>query len=165
MGFVEHLCNCSPKMRTKEFKNYISILTIANYRNWLMMNWLMHLHSPITRKRDGGVILWTNPNPLRSWLFSKFSGWPLTSSYVNLLLVRSHQGEIFNVKRLINNVTRVRVESRSCNHGRRKNDALTLSVTRPTRCFTLLKFLVSNRRAPYCGRPRGGLRDNGARDR
>ena len=37
----------------------------------------------------------------------------LTSSYVNLLLVRSHQAEIIIVKRLIqgrNNVTRVRVE-------------------------------------------------------
>ena len=95
--------------------------------------------------------------------FPSFPVETLTSSHVNLLLVRSHQGEIFNVKRLINNVTRVRVESRSCDHGRRKNDALTLSATPPTRYFTLLKLLVSNRSAPYCLRPRGGLRDNGAR--
>ena len=59
----------------------------------------------------------------------------MTSSQVNLLLVRSHQAEIIIVKRLIqgrNNVTRVRVEPRSCDRGRRKNDAFTLSATLPT---------------------------------
>ena len=33
--FVENLCNYNPKMRPKNCKNYISILAIANYRNWL----------------------------------------------------------------------------------------------------------------------------------
>ena len=43
---------------------------------------------------------------------------------LNLLLVRSHQEEIVIVKRFIqerNNVTRVRLEPRSCNQGRRKD--------------------------------------------
>ena len=51
---------------------------------------------------------------------------------VNLLLVLSHQAEIIIVKRLIqrcNNVTRVRVEPRPFDQGRRKNDAFTHSAT------------------------------------
>ena len=47
---------------------------------------------------------------------------------LNLLLVRSHHAEIIIVKRLIegrNNVTRVRVEPRPFDQGRRKNDAFT----------------------------------------
>ena len=32
---VEYLCNRSSKIRIKIFKNFISILTIVNYRNWL----------------------------------------------------------------------------------------------------------------------------------
>ena len=54
---------------------------------------------------------------------------------LNLLLVRSHQAEIIIVKRLIqgrNNVTRVRVEPRSFDQGRRTNDASTHSATLPT---------------------------------
>ena len=54
---------------------------------------------------------------------------------LNLLLVRSHQAEIIIVKRLIqvrNNATRVRVEPRSFDHSRRKNDAFTHSATLPT---------------------------------
>ena len=42
------------------------------------------------------------------------------------------------VKRLIqgsNNVTRVRVEPRSFNQGRRKNDAFTISATLPTKIW------------------------------
>ena len=31
-AFVEYLCNHSLKMRIKNFENYISILTIVNYR-------------------------------------------------------------------------------------------------------------------------------------
>ena len=45
---------------------------------------------------------------------------------LNLLLVQSLQAEIIIVKRLVqgrNNVTRVRVEPRSFDRGRRKNDA------------------------------------------
>ena len=54
---------------------------------------------------------------------------------LNLLLVRSHQAEIIIVKRLIqaqNNVTRVQVEPRPFDQGRRKNDAFTHSATLPT---------------------------------
>ena len=46
----------------------------------------------------------------------------------NLLLVQSHQAEIIIVKCLIqgrNNVTRVRVEPRPFDQGRRKNDSFT----------------------------------------
>ena len=55
-----------------------------------------------------------------------------SSCSLNLLLVRSHQAEIIIVKRLIhgrNNVTRVRIEPRSCGQGRRKNDPFTHSAT------------------------------------
>ena len=33
--FVEFLSNGSPKMKTINFENYIPILTIISYRNWL----------------------------------------------------------------------------------------------------------------------------------
>ena len=58
---------------------------------------------------------------------------------LHLLLVRSHQAEIIIVKRLIqgrNNVTRVRVEPRLIDQGRRKNDAFTLLGTLPTIIIT-----------------------------
>ena len=57
------------------------------------------------------------------------------SCLLNLLLVQSHQAEIIIVKRLIqgcNNVTRVRVEPRSIDQDRRKNDAFTHLATLPT---------------------------------
>ena len=59
----------------------------------------------------------------------------LNSRPLNLLLVRSHQTEKIIVKRLIqgrNNVTRARVEPRSFDQGRRKNDAFTYLATLPT---------------------------------
>ena len=62
------------------------------------------------------------------WISSNFC--PL-----NLLLVRSHQAGIIIVKRLIqgrNNVTRVQVEPRLFDQGRRKNDAFTHLATLPT---------------------------------
>ena len=33
--FDEYLCNRSPKIKTKNIKNYSSILAIVNHRNWL----------------------------------------------------------------------------------------------------------------------------------
>ena len=33
--FVEYLCNRSPKIKTKNIKNYSSNLAIVNHRNWL----------------------------------------------------------------------------------------------------------------------------------
>ena len=62
------------------------------------------------------------------WIFSN-------SCPPNLLLARSHQAEIIIVKRLVqgrNNVTRVRVEPRPFDQGRRENDAFTHSATLPT---------------------------------
>ena len=47
------------------------------------------------------------------------------------MLIQSHQAEIIIAKRLIqesNDLTRVRVEPRSCDHGRRKNNTIALSA-------------------------------------
>ena len=78
----------------------------------------------------GGIhtCLGVSDDPMFLWISSNFC--PL-----NLLLVRSHQAEIIIVKRLIqgrNNVTRVRVEPRLFNQGRRKNDGFTHLATLPT---------------------------------
>ena len=65
---------------------------------------------------------------------------------LNLLLVRSHQAEIIIVKRLIqgrNNVTRVRVEPRPFDQGRRKNDAFTHSATLPTIVNEKVSFVIN----------------------
>ena len=54
---------------------------------------------------------------------------------LNLLLVRIQQAEIIILMRLIqgrNNMTRVRVKPRSCDQGRRDNDAFALSTMLPT---------------------------------
>ena len=62
-----------------------------------------------------------NSDPMFLWI-------SLNSCPVNLLLVRSHRAEKIIVKRFIqgcNNVTRVRVEPRSCNQSYPKNDAFT----------------------------------------
>ena len=68
---------------------------------------------------------------IRTWL--RVSSDPMfleissNSRPLNLLFIRSHQAEIIIVKRLIegrNNVTRVRVEPKSCAQVRRSNDAL-----------------------------------------
>ena len=78
----------------------------------------------------GGIrtCLGVSDDPMFLWISSN-------SCPLNLLLVRSHQAEIIIVKRLIqgrNSVTRVRVEPRSFDQGRRNNDAFTHSATLPT---------------------------------
>ena len=76
------------------------------------MDGLVHLYPPITRKLRCAMF-WTNPPRLGVDHFPSFPVDVLTSSHVNLLLVRSHQAEIIIVKRLIqgrDNVTRLRVE-------------------------------------------------------
>ena len=78
----------------------------------------------------GGIrtCLEVSDDPMFLWI-------PSNSNPMNLLLVRSHQAEIIIVKHLIhgrNNVTRVRVELKSFDQGRRKNDAFTNSATLPT---------------------------------
>ena len=108
-----------------------------------------HIYPPVTGQRQtltcwtirtlfhyqdyfviGGIrtCLGVSDDPMFLWISSNFC--PL-----NLLLVRSHQAEIIIVKRLIqgrNSVTRVRVEPRSFDQDRRKNDAFTYSATLPT---------------------------------
>ena len=72
--------------------------------------------------------LGVSDDPMFLWISSN-------SCPLNLLLVRSHQAEIIIVKRLIqgrNNVTRVWVEPRPFDQGRRKNDAFTHLPTLPT---------------------------------
>ena len=62
-----------------------------------------------------GTCLGVSSDPLFLWISSN-------SFPINLLLLQSHQAEIIIVKRLIqerNNVTRVRVEPRSCTQGSR----------------------------------------------
>ena len=78
----------------------------------------------------GGIrtCLGVSDDPMFLWISSN-------SCPLNLLLVRSHQAEIIIVKRVIqerNNVTRVRVEPRPFDQGRRRNDASTHSDTLPT---------------------------------
>ena len=81
--------------------------------------------------------LGVSDDPMFLWLSSN-------SCPLNFLLVRSHQAEIINVKHLIqgrNNVTRVRVEPRPFDQGRRKNDALTHSTTLTTLvCLSLVSM-------------------------
>ena len=112
------------KKFTTIFSSLIQKKFIADYNfgcgAWLLadpvdtvglIDW--YIFSLLSRESDDGAILWMNPHSLRSWPFSKFSGWPMTSSHINLLLVQSHQAEVIIIKRLIqgrNNVTRVRVE-------------------------------------------------------
>ena len=64
----------------------------------------------------------------------------LNSCPLNLLLVRSHQAEIIIVARLIqgrSNVTRVRVEPKSCDQDRRKIDAFTFLATLPIKAASV----------------------------
>ena len=61
----------------------------------------------------------------------------------NLLLVQSHQVKTIMEKRLIqrhNKIARVRVESKSCDQSRRKNDVFALLATLST-CSALLTLL------------------------
>ena len=78
--------------------------------------------------------------------------WISSNSYpLNLLLVRSHQAEIIIVKRLIqgrNTVTRVWVEPRSFDQGRRENDAFTHSATLPT--LSKVKYERNNQTYKFC---------------
>ena len=65
------------------------------------------------------------------------------SSPLNLLVFRGRQAEIIFVKRLIqerNNVTRVRVEPKACDPGRRKNDAYSVTLL----IFETLYYKVKN---------------------
>ena len=78
----------------------------------------------------GGIrtCLGVSDDPMFLWI-------SLSSCPLNLLLVRSHEAEIIIVKRLIqghNNVTRVRVQPKPFDQGRRNNDAFTHSTTLPT---------------------------------
>ena len=67
----------------------------------------------LSRESDGALYFGRIRTRLGVDHFPSFPVDVLTSSHVNLLLVRSHQAEIIIVERLIqgrNNVTRVRVE-------------------------------------------------------
>ena len=93
----------------------------------------------------GGIYrtcLGVSDDPMFLWISSN-------SCQLNLLLVRSHQAEIMVLKRLIqerNNVTRVRVEPRLFDQGRRKNDAFTHSATLPTILLPITHRIATVRR-------------------
>ena len=82
----------------------------AGYR-LMMIDWCIFIL--LSRESDGALCFGRIRTRLGVDHFPSFPVGVLTSSHVNLLLVRSHQAEIIIVKRLIqgrNNVTRVRVE-------------------------------------------------------
>ena len=100
------------------------------------LDWLTHVYPPQTRKRLWRFYFGRIRSRLGVDLFPSFPIHVLTSFRVDLLPIQSHQTEIIIVKHIIqghNNVTRVRVELRSCNLGRLKYDALTLLATLPTK--------------------------------
>ena len=77
----------------------------------MMIDWCIFIL--LSRESDGALYFGRIRTRLGVDHFPSFPVDVLTSSHVNLLLVRSHQAEIIIVKRLIqgrNNVTRVRVE-------------------------------------------------------
>ena len=93
--------------------------------------------------------LGVSDDPMFLWISSN-------SCPLNLLLVRSHQAEIIIVNRLIqgrNNVNRMRVEPRSFDQGRCKNDASTHLAMLPinaiyivddcTQCFKFTEYPLS----------------------
>ena len=76
----------------------------------------------------------TNSDSLRSCLCFQVFRLSFASDYFNLLLVRFQQAEIIIVKHLIhgrNNEVWGGVEPSTCDHGRRKNDALNHLATLP----------------------------------
>ena len=75
----------------------------------------------------GGIrtSLGVSDDPMFVWISAN-------SCPLNLLLIRNHQAEIIIIKRLIqgrNSVSRMAVEPRSFDQGRRKNDAFIHSAT------------------------------------
>ena len=79
--------------------------------NAKMIDWCIFIL--LSRESDGALYFGQIRTRLGVDHFPSFPVDVLTSSHVNLLLVRSYQAEIIIVKRLIqgrNNVTRVRVE-------------------------------------------------------
>ena len=128
---------------------------LQRYRNDLVglllrcvVIFVAHIYPPVTRQRRTLNIgrsahfslqrllsAWKNPYLLRSFQLSNVLWNSSLSCPLNLVLVRSHQAEINIVKCLIlgrNYVTRMRVESKSCDEDRCKNDAFTHLATLPT---------------------------------
>ena len=118
-GAIQCCCcsaNLSPCHWTASDANLLNDLHTFHYQDYFVIGGIR-------------ICLRVSDDPKFLWISSN-------SCPLNLLLVQSHQAEIIIVKRLIqgrNNVTRVRVEPRSCDQGRRKNDAFTHSATLPTR--------------------------------
>ena len=85
---------------------------------------------------------WMNSHLLKSLgQWSNVLWISLSSCPLNLLFFWSHWVEIIIVKRLVtrhNSMTWLRVEPRSCDQGRRKNDAFTLSASLLTRWVVAL---------------------------
>ena len=68
--FVEYLCKRSPKIKTKNIKNYSSILAFVNHRNWLDDSPpLNEYHSK--GKINGGVVNLHHTEPVPNVLCSE----------------------------------------------------------------------------------------------
>ena len=92
-------------------KNYCLPHPSLQFLMMMMIDWCIFIL--LSRESDGALCFGRSRTRLGVDHFPSFPVDVLTSSLVNLLLVRSHQAEIIIVKRLIqgrNNVTRVRVE-------------------------------------------------------
>ena len=116
--------------------------------DWLI-DWLVHLYPPITRKRRCAM-LWTNPHPLRSWLFSKLYSWRL-DFFPHKFAACSKPPSRDNYCKACNPRTQQRDQSAGWAHDHAirivvKNDAFTLLATQPTKCFKYeMRCIV-----PYC---------------
>ena len=108
--FIHYICCCSAYLsschQTASDTNLLDDPLTFHYNDYFVI---------------GGICtcLGVFDDPMFLWISSN-------SCPLNLLLVRSHQAEIIIIKRLTlghNNVTRVRVEPRPFDQGRRKNDA------------------------------------------
>ena len=123
--------------RNIQFEDFSSQLSLKSFENILRLNdwWLIDwcIFILLSRESDGALCFRRIRTRLGVDHFPSFPVDVLTSSHVNLLLVRSHQAEIIIVKRLIQGTQQrdpgCGLNSWSCDQSRRKNDAFTHSAT------------------------------------
>ena len=105
----------------------------------------MHLYPTIMKKRRGRFGM--NVHPHHSCPFFGFSGKRLIFSLKICKYIRSRQVKITNiVKHFIqtrNNVTKVLVKPRSCDHGHRKSDGFAFRATETSHFPNSFKTITS----------------------
>ena len=102
-------CNISCQQKSREHPTWHATWCSPTF--FRKIDWCIFILP--SRESDGALCFGRIRTRLGFDHFPSFTVDVLTSSHVNLLLVRSHQAEIIILKRLIqgrNNVTRVRVE-------------------------------------------------------